>query len=138
MSRVVSPAEIFRQIEREGSRWGLKPVYHLGRCMVAQRELIIEQGSVVAVARETWDAFRDVDQDHPLSNIWRSRKQRHQHNLAKLAMEADQRRKEVEDAAFADRRAYRARELTRAAKQVGFADFWTAVREVHHGGANTG
>lgn len=138
MSRVVSPAETFRQIQREGVRHGLRPVFKYGQAMVAQRELVIEHGSVVNVARETWDGFRNVDMDHPLSNIWRSRKQRHMHNLARLAMDADKRRKAADDAAVEDRRAYRGKELLRAAKQVGFADFWSAIREVHRGRANTG
>jgi len=138
MGRVVSPAETHRQILREGARHGLRPVYKYGQCMVAQRELVIEHGSVVNVARERWDPFRSVDQDHPLSNIWRSRKQRHMHNLARLTMEADARRKAADDAAVEDRRAYRGKELLRAAKQVGFADFWSAIREVHRGRPNSG
>lgn len=138
MGRVVSPAEIKRQIEREGGRHGLRPVFHLGQCMVAQRELVLESGPVCGVVRETWDAFRSVDMDHPLSNIWRSRKQRHQHNIAKLAMDADKRRKEVEDAALAERRHFRGIELHKAARQVGVHDFWKAIYEVNSGGANTG
>lgn len=99
--------------------------------MVAQRELAIEPGSVVCVARESWDGFRDVSMDSPLQNVWRSRKQRHQWQLAKLAMEADARRKAVEDAALEERRSYRAKELHRAARQVGVHDFWDAIREVN-------
>lgn len=134
MTRVVSPAEVKRQIERDGARHGLRPVFKYGRTMVAQCEHVLATGAIVHAVREEWDGFRDVDMDHPLSNIWRSRKQRHQYNLAKLAMEADARRKQAEDAALEDRQQQRAKELLRAAKQVGFEDFWKGVLETHAGG----
>lgn len=131
MKREVSPAEIARQVARDGARHGLRPVFRRGKCHVAQRELVVCEGAVVNVLREQWEPFRDVDMDHPLSNIWRSRKMRTQHNLAKTWMAAHKRKEEADAAALADRRAQRAKEIAHVVKQTGIDTFWEAVGDVH-------
>ena len=129
--RVVSPAEIARQVQREGRRYGLRPCMRGDKCHVAQRELMVCAGAVVNVLVEAWEPFRDVDMAHPLSNIWRSRKMRHQHNLAKVMAKARAKSKERDDAALADRQAQRTKELRHVVAQTGMQTFWEAVADVH-------
>jgi len=129
--RVVSPAEIARQVQREGRRYGLRPCMRDGKCYVAQRELMVSTGAVVNVLVEAWEPFRSVDMAHPLSNIWRSRKMRHQHDLAKVMAKARAKSKERDDAALADRVAYRRKELDHVVAQTGMQTFWEAVADVH-------
>jgi hypothetical protein len=131
MKREVSPAEIARQVQRDGARHGLRPVFRRGVCHVAQRELMLAEGKGANVLVEQWEPFRDVDMDHPLSNIWRSRKMRNQHNLSKSWMAAHKRKEEKDAADLADRRAQRAKELTHVVRQTGIDTFWEAVRDVH-------
>lgn len=136
--REVSPAEIHRQVLREGARHGLRPVMKNGKCHVAQRELVMESGPTVSAAVERWEPFRDVDVDHPLGNIWRSRKQRHQHDMTKLLMQRhadDEARKE---AAHADFRAQQRKEIETVVRSVGLPDFWRAVSEVRGGKPHAG
>ena len=129
--RVVSPAEIARQVQREGRRYGLRPCMRDGTCYVAQRELVVSTSAVVNVLVEAWEPFRSVDMEHPLSNIWRSRKMRPQHDLAKVMSKARAKSKERDDAALADRVAYRRKELDHAVAQTGMQTFWEAVADVH-------
>lgn len=136
--RDVSPAEVARQVNREGERHGLRAVIVRGACHVAQRESFVDETGPVAVVRERWEPFMDVDVDHPLSNIWRQRKQRHQHRLAPLLMERHRLEQEARDAELADARMQRGKELRRVVRQTGMEEFWRAVAEVHGGKRNAG
>lgn len=136
--RDVSPAEVARQVRRDGARHGLRPVIRHGACHVAQREAFVTEGFPVAVAGERWEPFMDVDVDHPLSNIWRQRKQRHQHRMTPLLMERHAREQELRDIELADLRRQRRKELDHVVRQTGLDAFWQAVAEVHGGKRNAG
>lgn len=136
--REVSPAEVHRQVLREGARHGLRPVMRNGKCHVAQREMVREEGPIVSVATERWEPFRDVDVDHPLGNIWRSQKQRHQHNMTKLLMQRHADDEARRQAAYEDNRRQRRKELETVVRSVGLPDFWRAVSEVHGGKPHAG
>lgn len=136
--RDVSPREAARQIDREGARHGLRAVIKNGACHVAQRETFLDETGVVAVVRERWEPFLDVDVDHPLSNVWRQRKQRHQHNMAPLLMERHRLEQEQRDRELADARQQRGKELRHVVKQTGLDAFWRAVAEVRGGKRNAG
>ncbi len=129
--REVSPAGVQRQVLREGARYGLRPVMRDGKCHVAQRELVVCPGAVVSVLRSVWEPFRDVDMAHPLSNIWRSRKMRHQYDLAKVMREAKARAKDRDDAAIEAKRVDRVKDLAAVVRQTGMDTFWEAVGALH-------
>lgn len=105
-----------------------------GQCHVAQRELVMAPGDVVSCAVETWAPFMDVDVDHPLGNVWRQQKQRHQHNMAKALMQRHADDEARKQAAHADFRAQQRKEIEAVVRSVGLPEFWRAVSEVRGNG----
>ena len=133
MARQVSQAEMFRQIKREGAKWKLFPKMHLGDCMVAEVEAQVVDHPLLCVLTKRLKPFRSVSMDSPLCLVWRSRKRRHQWRLARLAIEADDRRAEMAKKAHEDRQAYRRKNLERAQRQAGTQLFTEAAIEVMRG-----
>lgn len=89
-----SLSTIFRQIEREGARWGLVPVMRGDRVGIAQQVPEIEgaAGSLV-VPRMGLQVITSLGEDAPMdafSAILRSRVKRHERDFAKVC--AEQRR----------------------------------------------
>jgi hypothetical protein len=88
---MASLAAIFRQVEREGARWGLVPIMRDGKVAVA--EMVSEiatrpAGSVVAPSRAP-RVICSLDENSPMdafSMILRNRIQRHNHDFAKLVL----------------------------------------------------
>lgn len=86
-----SLSTIFRQIEREGARWGLVPVMRGDRVGIAQRVPEIEgaAGSLV-VPRMGLHVITSLGEDAPMdafSAILRSRVKRHERDFAKVCAE---------------------------------------------------
>lgn len=133
MARVVSPAEVARQIRREGARHRLTPQMAYGHMTVAEetRERIV--GPVVHVAVRTHVSIRNVSMDKPLGLVWRSKKQRHQWNVLKLVRERRARLQEQTRVRYEEDRRARSNELRRVAASVGRDEFWRAVYEVSRG-----
>lgn len=133
MARVVSPAEVARQIRREGARHRLTPKMAYGQMTVAEetRERIV--GPVLHVAVRTQVSIRNVSMDKPLGLIWRSKKQRHQWNVLKLVRERRARLQEQAAMRYEDIRKARSNEIRRVAASVGQDEFWRAIYEVSRG-----
>lgn len=119
--RTVSPAEVERQIRREGARYGLFPLMQGDRCFVAQKQLQVTDGpdAVVGQLVEELVPICGVNMNAPLQNVWKSRKQRHEFDVAKVYREARVRREEARRRAAEDRSEQRARELERLARRFG-------------------
>ncbi len=133
MARVVSPAEVARQIRREGARHRLTPRMAYGQMTVAEETRERIAGPVVHVAVRTEVSIRNVTMDKPLGLVWRSKKQRHQWNVLKLVRERRARLQEQARARYEDDRRARSNELRRVASSVGREEFWRAIYEVSHG-----
>jgi len=133
VARVVSPAEVARQIRREGARHRLTPRMAYGQMTVAEetRERIV--GPVVHVAIRTHVSIRNVSMDKPLGLVWKSKKQRHQWNVLKLVRERRARMQEQMKARYQDDRRTRSNEIRRVASSVGHDEFWRALYEVSYG-----
>jgi len=131
--RVVSLAEVERQIRREGARHGLYPLRQGDKVFVAQKALSRCEGRVVGGVIEELEPICSVNMAAPLGNVWRSKKRRHEYDMARLYTEARLRReaakrREVE-AAFSDRAA----ELRRLERRFGKQDAAEAMMLALHG-----
>lgn len=133
MARVVSQAEVARQIRREGARHRLTPRMAYGHMTVAEetRERIAHP--VVNVAIHSHVSIRNVTMDKPLGLVWRSKKHRHQWNTLKLVRERRARLQEQATKRYEDDRKARSSEIRRVATSVGHDEFWRAIYEVSHG-----
>ena len=133
MARVVSPAEVARQIRREGARHRLMPQMAYGQMTVAEETRERVSGPVLHVAKKTCVSIRNVSMDKPLGLVWRSKKQRHQWNVLKLVRERRARLQEQAKVRYEDHRKARSNEIRRVAASVGHDEFWRAIYEVSHG-----
>ena len=133
MARVVSPAEVARQIRREGARHRLTPKMAYGHMTVAETTCERLAGPVVHVATRTQVPIRNVSMDKPLCLVWRSKKQRHQWNTLKLIRERRARLQEQATARYEEDRRIRSSEIRRVASSVGKEEFWRAIYEVSRG-----
>ncbi len=133
MARVVSPAEVARQIRREGARHRLTPKMAYGQMTVAEETRERLAGPVVHVAVRTQVSIRNVSMDKPLGLVWRSKKKRHEWNVLKLVRERRARLQEREMARYEDVRRARSNEIRRVASSVGQDEFWRAIYEVSRG-----
>lgn len=133
MARVVSPAEVARQIRREGARHRLTPRMAYGQMTVAEETRERIAGPIVHVAVREYVSIRNVSMDKPLGLIWRSKKQRHQWNVLKLVRERRNRIQEQARAQYEDNRRTRSNEIRRVAASVGQEEFWRAIYEVSRG-----
>lgn len=127
--RDVSPAEVFRQIEREGAHHGLLPVYSEDRssCLVGQRERFLVDGPVTSTIVEQVNGICNVNMNAPLSNVWKSRVQRHEWSRTKVYREAAARRRAAEEAVLEQRHRDRVRELARLERIFGRGDMMSAA-----------
>jgi hypothetical protein len=125
----VSPAEIKRQIEREGRRHGLYPVIQNGRCFVGQKERSYNHGALLTTVAEEVTVICSVTMQHPLSNVWKSRKQREDFNNAAVYREAASRRRAAELVAMNERYQDRIRELKRLERIYGSDEISAAYHE---------
>lgn len=133
MARVVSPAEVARQIRREGARHRLTPKMAYGQMTVAEETRERLAGPVLHVAVRTQVSIRNVSMDKPLGLVWRSKKQRHQWNVLKLVRERRTRMQEQAKVRYEDQRKTRSNEIRRVAASVGHDEFWRAIYEVSRG-----
>lgn len=127
--REVSPAEVERQILREGARHGLLPVMSEDRssCLVGQRERFLVDGPVASTIVEKVTPICNVSMQAPLSNVWKSRVQRHEWSRAKVYRDAMARRMAAERAAVEERYRDRVRELKRLERIWGKGDMREAA-----------
>lgn len=133
MARIVSPAEVARQIRREGARHRLTPKMAYGQMTVAEETRERVSGPVLHVAVRTHVSIRNVSMDKPLGLVWRSKKQRHQWNVLKLVRERRARLQEQAAMRYEDIRKARSNEIRRVAASVGQDEFWRAIYEVSRG-----
>lgn len=133
MARVVSPAEVARQIRREGARHRLTPRMAYGNMTVAEETRERITGPVVHVAVRTHVSIRNVSLDKPLNLVWKSKKQRHQWNVLKLVRERRARMEQQAKMRYEQDRRARSNELRRVAASVGHDEFWRAIYEVSRG-----
>jgi hypothetical protein len=128
--REVSPAEVERQIRREGARHGLFPVMADDRscCHVGQRERFLVEGPVMSAIVEKITPICSVTMQAPLSNVWKSRVQRHEWSRTKVYREALARRKAAERAVLEQNHRDRVRELARLQRIYGKGDLMEAAR----------
>ncbi len=120
--RDVSPAEVERQIRREGARFGLFPLFQNGKCFVAQKQLQVTAGGVVGQLVEELVAICSVNMDAPLGNVHKSRKQRFEFDMPRIYKEARLRREAAAKKAADDRADDRARELVKLGRRFGTRD----------------
>lgn len=125
----VSPAEAFRQIQREGARHGLYPVIQNGRCFVAQKERSVVDGPLFSSIVDEDSVICSVTMQHPLSNVWKSRKQREEFNSAEVYRDAARRRKLAEKVAMDERYRDRVRELKRVERVMGADEMKAAFED---------
>jgi len=127
--REVSPAEVERQIQREGARHGLFPVMSEDRscCHVGQRERFLVDGPVTSTIVEKITPICSVTMNAPLSNVWKSRVQRHEWSRTKVYREAAARRKAAEEAVLEQNHRDRVRELARLQRIFGRGDMMDAA-----------
>ena len=125
--RVVSLAEVERQIRQCGARHGLFPLVQDGKCFVAEKSLSLNEGKVVGSVLEELNPICSVNMNAPLGNVWRSRKRRHEYNVARWYTEhrkaREAREKARVDALFNDRKA----ELHRLQRRFGRQDMGEAL-----------
>jgi hypothetical protein len=125
--RVVSLAEVERQIRREGARHGLFPLVQDGKCFVAEKSLSLNEGGVVGSVLSELNPICSVNMNAPLGNVWRSRKRRHEYNVARWYTEHRKAREAKEkarvDQEFNDRKA----ELHRLQRRFGRQDMSEAL-----------
>lgn len=128
--RDVSPAEVERQILREGARHGLLPVMSEDRssCLVGQRERFLVDGSTVGAVVERVTPICNVTMQAPLSNVWKSRVTRLEWSRAKVYREALARRKAAEQAVIEQNHRDRVRELARLQRVYGRGDMMDAAK----------
>lgn len=124
----VSPAETARQIKREGKRHGLYPVIRGDKCFVAQKERVVVDGPLFSTISTDDSVISSVTMQHPLSNVWKSRKQREEFNSAEVYRAAARRRKLAEKRGMDERYGDRIRELKRIERNIG-ADEMKAIFE---------
>lgn len=120
--RVVSPAEVERQIRQVGKRDGLFPLLQNGKCFVAQKERQWVFGAVVSVVTEELQPICSVNMNRPLGNVWRTRVHRHQFRATDFYRAARLRRERDARKVLLERRADRAAELERLRRRFGWAD----------------
>jgi len=139
--RDVSPAEVERQILREGARHGLLPVMSEDRscCHVGQRERFLVDGAVTSTIVEKINPICSVTMNAPLSNVWKSRVQRHEWSRTRVYREAAARRKAAEEAVLDQKHRDRLRELARLQRIFGRGDMMDAASDAFrirraHGG----
>lgn len=127
--REVSPTEVERQIQREGARHGLYPVMSEDRssCHVGQRERFLVDGPVTSTIVEKITPICSVTMQAPLSNVWKSRVQRHEWSRTKVYREAAARRKAAEEAVIEQNHRDRVRELARLQRIFGRGDMMDAA-----------
>jgi hypothetical protein len=127
--REVSPAEVERQIQREGARHGLFPVMSEDRscCHVGQRERFLVDGPVTSTVVEKITPICSVSMQAPLSNVWKSRVQRHEWNRTQVYRAAAARRKAAEEAVIEQNHRDRVRELARLQRIFGRGDMMDAA-----------
>ena len=125
--RVVSLAEVERQIRREGARHGLFPLIEDGKCFVAEKSLALNEGAVVGSVQTDLNAICSVNMNAPLGNVWRSRKRRHEFNVARWYTEHRLKREAAQkarvDELYNDRKA----ELHRLQRRFGRQDMGEAL-----------
>lgn len=120
--RVVSLAEVERQIRREGARHGLYPLRQGDKVFVAQKSLSRCEGRVVGGIIEELEPICSVTMAAPLGNVWRSKKRRHEYDLARLYTQARLRREAAQKKAVDDAYNDRAAELRRLERRFGKQD----------------
>jgi|GEM_PF-5643969 len=127
--RDVSPAEVERQILREGARHGLYPVMNEDRsaCLVGQRERFLVDGSVASAVAEKITPICNVSMQAPLSNVWKSRITRLEWSRTRVYREALARRKAAEQAVIEQNHRDRVRELQRLQRIYGRGDMMEAA-----------
>lgn len=127
--REVSPAEVERQILREGARHGLYPVMSDDRsnCLVGQRERFLVDGPVTSTIVEKITPICNVSMQAPLSNVWKSRVQRFEWSRAKVYRATMARRMAAERAVVEERYRDRVRELKRLERIWGKGDMREAA-----------
>lgn len=125
----VSPAEVKRQIAREGKRHGLFPLMENGRCFVAQKERFVVDGPLFSMAGEDLVSICSVNANAPLSNVWKSRKAREDFDNVRVYQEANLRRKMAERVALEERHRERVKELKRVERLYGVEEVKAAFAE---------
>jgi hypothetical protein len=133
MARVVSAAEIARQIRREGARHRLAPRMAYGQMTVAEETRERRNGPVVSVSVREFVSIRNVSMDSPLGLVAKSKKHRHQWNVLRLVRE---RRARLQDAAqqrYDLNRKHRSDEIRRVVRDVGSEGLLRAIWEVSRG-----
>lgn len=104
----MSLASIFRQVEREGRRWGLFPILRDGKVAVAEMvyELPKHQDGATVRPQKTPRVICSFDEDSAMdafSMVLRFRAQRHHHDFMKIVM-ASQRKKHEAEQRIVDQR----------------------------------
>lgn len=125
--RVVSLAEVERQVRREGAKHGLYPLLQDGKCFVAQKSRLRCEGAVVGAVVEELEPICSVNMKASLGNVWRSKKRRHEFNLAKLYTEARLRREAAQRRAVEEAYNDRMAELHRLERRFGRQDMGEAL-----------
>ena len=125
--RDVSPAEVYRQIKREGARHGLFPVLQNGRCYVAQSAKSMVGGEVVGAMVSAPSVICGVDMAHPLSNVWKSRKARHEFDAVGVYRRAAAARRAAQRAEMEQRYADRVREMKALERFYGVGEIQEAM-----------
>lgn len=127
--REVSPAEVYRQIKREGARHGLFPVIRDGKCFVAQRERFADAGGTVGAMVTEPSIICGVTMAAPLSNVWKSRKTRHEFNSAEVYRAANAARKAAKRAEMEENFRRRTEEMKSLQKFYGTEEIMRALAE---------
>jgi hypothetical protein len=125
----VSPAEVARQIAREGKRHGLFPLMENGRCFVAQKERFVFDGPLFSMVSEELTSICSVNANAPLSNVWKSRKAREDFDSVQVYQQANLRRKMAERVALEERHRERVKELKRVERLYGVDEVKAAFAE---------
>jgi hypothetical protein len=119
--REVSLAEVADQIRQEGAAYGLVPVIQGAKCFVAQTQMqVSDDGGVIGQIYEETVPICSVSMDAPLGNVWKSRKERYEFDLAAVYIEARLRREAAQRRAADERADERRRELERLGRRFGF------------------
>lgn len=125
--RDVSPAEVYRQIKREGARHGLFPVLQNGRCYVAQSAKNMVAGEVIGAMVSAPSVICGVDMAHPLGNVWKSRKERSAFDAVAVYRAAAHARRAAQKREMDQRYADRIAEMKRLERFYGVGEIQEAM-----------
>ena len=125
---MASLSTIFRQVEREGARWGLFPVLRDGCVKVCERVAELdEQPGHPAILTHTMRPVLSLNEHSPMdafSGLLRHRLQRHQYDLAAMAKKRQERDRAALEADIALRKGDIARQHKRRLER----QYFTGVR----------